>query len=85
MKSGIFNFWQPNMLQNSLSERSVNQYIENFVPNYKENNYFPKPAYYTGYYSYEQFLPDTVKYGSLAGQFTPPAPCGVSQNGIRAQ
>ena len=68
-----------------LSEHFVNQYIENFVPNYKENNYFPKPAYYTGYYSYEQFLPDTVKYGSLAGQFTPPAPCGVSQNGIRAQ
>ena len=32
MKSGIFNFWQPNMLQNSLSERSVKSFTLNFGP-----------------------------------------------------
>ena len=32
MKSTIFNFWQPNMLQNSLSERSVKSFTLNFGP-----------------------------------------------------
>ena len=32
MKSGIFNFWQPNLLQNSLSERSVKSFTLNFGP-----------------------------------------------------
>lgn len=32
MKSTIFNFWQPTLLQNSLSERRVKSFILNFGP-----------------------------------------------------
>jgi NADH:ubiquinone oxidoreductase subunit D len=32
MKSGIFNFWQPTFLQNSLSERKVKSFTLNFGP-----------------------------------------------------
>ena len=32
MKSNIFNFWQPNFLQNSLSERRIKSFILNFGP-----------------------------------------------------
>lgn len=32
MKSNIFNFWQPNYLQNSYSERKIKSFILNFGP-----------------------------------------------------
>lgn len=32
MKSNIFNFWQPNFLQNSYSERKIKSFILNFGP-----------------------------------------------------
>ena len=32
MKSSIFNFWQPTLLQNSLSERRVKSFVLNFGP-----------------------------------------------------
>ena len=32
MKSNVFNFWQPNFLQNSYSERKIKSFILNFGP-----------------------------------------------------
>jgi len=66
-----------------INESAVEYFIENYVPNYKANNYLSKPSDYTGYYSYENYLPDSVKYGSMAGQMVPPGPCGRSQEGTR--
>jgi len=66
-----------------INEDAVEYFIENFAPNYKSENYHSKPEFYSGYYSYENYLPDSVKYGSMAGQITPPGPCGRSQEGTR--
>jgi len=66
-----------------MNETAVEYFIENYAPNYKANNYLSKPSDYTGYYSYENYLPDSVKYGSMAGQLVPPGPCGRSQEGTR--
>ena len=64
------------------NENAVDFFVENFTPNYKSTNYNSKPAQFNGYVSYEKYLPDSVKYGSLAGQLTPPAPCGNSQSAL---
>jgi hypothetical protein len=66
-----------------LNESAVDHFVETYVPNYKDNNYLTKMGTYSGYYSYENYLPDSKKYGSMAGQLIPPGPCGRANEGTR--
>jgi glutaredoxin len=66
-----------------LNESTVDHFVETYVPNYKDNNYLTKMGTYSGYYSYENYLPDSKKYGSMAGQLIPPGPCGRANEGTR--
>ena len=69
-------------LNGKFTEQFATQ-IDRFMPNYKGVSYHSKPGFNSGYYTYENYLPDSVKYGSMAGQLVPPGPCGKSQEGLR--
>ena len=82
----IPNTKQPVQIINNrgmLNESTVDHFVETYVPNYKDSNYLTKMGTYSGYYSYENYLPDSKKYGSMAGQLIPPGPCGRANEGTR--